>query len=271
LKYQGLFKKAEALYKADETKVSEHLAKKDKDVKYYTTMISQGTLSDKINALQLLVQKTPERSLHYLYKLSAEAKKKNRKQAEIAIKALKDLFINFLLKDGSKLSAFQHNPRIEGRDEPEIPNFDLIDAYFDHCIKELYRDFIMEALVPMSRDDLEYFRKLALEIMADLISAKPEIEEVILGLLINKLGDGSRKVQQHTIMVLCKLLKNHPVMAPVLTSETNALLSRPSLSTSQKYYSVLFLNKIAMLSGSHSEQTRIQLFRVYFMLFKQIM
>lgn len=141
-----------------------------------------------------MVQKSPERSLHYLYKLSSEAKKKNRKQAEIAIKAMKELFINHLLKDDMKLAAFQHNPRIEGRNEADIPNFDLIDSYVDHGMKELYRDFVMEALVPMSKDDLEYFRKLALEIMADLISAKPEIEEVILGLLINKLGDGSRKV-----------------------------------------------------------------------------
>jgi len=35
-----------------------------------------------------------------------EAKKKNRKQAEVAIKALKDIFVETLLKDDDKLSAF---------------------------------------------------------------------------------------------------------------------------------------------------------------------
>jgi len=80
------------------------------------------------------------------------------------------------------------------KNEKEIPNFDLIDAYVDHCIKEIYRDYVMDVLVSLSKDDLEYFRKLSLDIMVELISSKPEIEENILGVLINKLGDGSRKV-----------------------------------------------------------------------------
>ena len=60
--------------------------------------------------------------------------------------------------------------------------------------------------------------------MVELISSKPEIEEVILGILINKLGDLSKKVQQHTIGILCKLLKTHPEMATVIVHETNLLL-----------------------------------------------
>jgi len=54
---------------------------------------------------------------------------------------------------------------------------------------------------------------MALDIMGDLIQRKPEIEDVILSILINKLGDNSRKVQLHVMMVLCRVLKNHPQMA----------------------------------------------------------
>lgn len=50
-------------------------------------------------------------------------------------------------------------------------------------------------MLGLTKDDLEYFKKLALTILVDLISSKPEIEEVILGILINKLGDLSKKVQ----------------------------------------------------------------------------
>ena len=81
-----------------------------------------------------------------------------------------------------------------GRKDEELANFDLIDAYFGHCLKEIYREFVTEILSSFTKDDLEHFRKLGLDILVDLISHKPEIEEIILGMLINKLGDGSKKV-----------------------------------------------------------------------------
>ena len=52
----------------------------------------------------------------------------------------------------------------------------------------------MEVLVGMSKDDLEYFRKMAMDVLGELIASKPEIEELILGVIVNKLGDGNKKV-----------------------------------------------------------------------------
>jgi ribosome biogenesis protein MAK21 len=75
-----------------------------------------------------------------------------------------------------------------------VANFDLIDAYQQHCVKEIYRDFVTNILVDLSKDDIEYYRRLALDILVELMSKKPEIEEVILSLLINKLGDSSKKI-----------------------------------------------------------------------------
>lgn len=75
-----------------------------------------------------------------------------------------------------------------------MANFDLIDAYQQHCVKEIYRDFVTNILVDLSKDDIEYYRRLALDILVELMSKKPEIEEVILSLLINKLGDSSKKI-----------------------------------------------------------------------------
>ena len=201
----------------------------------------------------------------------ALAKHKNRKQAESAYHALKEVFTKHLLQDDRKLYSFQHNPNIHGINQDQIANFDLIEAYYDHCIKELYREYVNEILLGVSKDDLEYFRKLALTIMVDLISSKPEIEEVILGILINKLGDLSKKVQQHTIGIMCRLLKTHPEMATIIVHETNLLLQRPGITPVQKYYSVAFLNKIAVIAGKHNTQARLSLFRVYFFLFKNIM
>ena len=76
----------------------------------------------------------------------------------------------------------------------DIANFDLIEAYQQHCVKEIYRDFITNVLMDLSKDDIEYYRKMALDTLVELMSKKPEIEEVILGILINKLGDSSKKI-----------------------------------------------------------------------------
>jgi hypothetical protein len=61
-------------------------------------------------------------------------------------------------------------------------------------VKEIYRDFVTNILVDLSKDDIEYYRKLALDILVELMTKKPEIEEVILNILINKLGDSSKKI-----------------------------------------------------------------------------
>jgi len=44
------------------------------------------------------------------------AENKNRKLAETAFYSLKDVFL-FLLRDGEKLKAFQHNPIICEKDQ----------------------------------------------------------------------------------------------------------------------------------------------------------
>jgi hypothetical protein len=95
---------------------------------------------------------------------------------------------------------------LEKRPE-DLANFELVEAYGDHCIKEFYKDFVMSILFEFTKDDLEYFRKFALDVLTELLIKKCEIEELIVQMIINKLGDGSRKVQLHTIMLLCKILK----------------------------------------------------------------
>jgi ribosome biogenesis protein MAK21 len=72
---------------------------------------------------------------------------------------------------------------------------------------------------------------MALDMLVELMAKKPEIEEVILSILINKLGDSSKKIQGHTIQVLCKLLKEHPQMAQIVIQETHSLLQRAGLKT----------------------------------------
>lgn len=129
LKYQDLFKKSERIYREEEDAVNSWGASKDKDTEYFQTMVKKGTMNDKLNALSMLIKKNPTKSLNYLQQLIQMGENKNRKMAETAFYQLKDVFM-YLLKDGEKLKAFQHNPLICEREQTDIPNYDLTAAYF---------------------------------------------------------------------------------------------------------------------------------------------
>jgi ribosome biogenesis protein MAK21 len=91
------------------------------------------------------------------------SKKKNRKQVEVAINQLRDLFCDILLQDDKKLSTFSKNPElISAKAKEKIDNPMILRAYFEHHLKELYSDFIVGVLKPMTHDDLEFYRKFAL-------------------------------------------------------------------------------------------------------------
>jgi len=66
LKYQDLFKRAERVYLEEEEAVNSWGASKDKDIEYYQTMVRKGTMSDRLNALSMLIKKNPTKSLNYL-------------------------------------------------------------------------------------------------------------------------------------------------------------------------------------------------------------
>jgi hypothetical protein len=65
-------------------------------------MLKQGTLSDKISSLSMLVSKDPLSTIPYLMEMLNQAKKPNRKLAEQAITSLKDLLVQDTLMEKSK-------------------------------------------------------------------------------------------------------------------------------------------------------------------------
>ena len=203
LQVQGLYKKAEALYKEQEAQVAE--ASQGKGQKnFLTTMLQRGTASDKVNSLSMLIQKSPLFCISNLSSLLQLAKKKNKKQSELAVFALRDVFSQTLLSEGRRLNSFQRNPLIQG--EPSDSN--LVEAFYEHCLRELYRDFVDKVLVEMSKDDLEFYRKISLDVILHLLQNTQELKEILLGILVNKLGDSFKKVQQHSILLLTRLLKS---------------------------------------------------------------
>jgi hypothetical protein len=241
---------------------------KNRDREYYQTMLQKGTLGDKVGAYSQLARAQPTACLRQLKALMDIARGKNRRQKELAVNALKECFLDFVLLDDSKLWTFQKNPAITAVAKPSDDT--LAAAYFDHCVRQYYRgDFLEQVVFPMSvEDDFDYIRKLAVDVLTECIGKKPEAEEIIMAQLVNKLGDQSTKVVLHATAALLRLLKRHPQMVGIVVAECSAFLGRPGLKVPQKHACLALLVKIA---ARVKDESRLALFKLFFGMFRHML
>ena len=127
------------------------------------------------------------------------AKKPNRKMAEQAISAFKNLFANgFMILEedkDKKLSVFTRNPVIIHK-RNTCTDDELLQAYYEHCIREIIRDFVTSVLQQLSHADLEHYRMNALTLLREMLpySRLVDLMQTSLSLIVNKFGDAVRKV-----------------------------------------------------------------------------
>jgi len=176
--------------------------KSDKsDARWLRTVLSTGTLTDKIAAMSLMVQEAPLYRLHTIDTLRAMARKKGRREAGLAMDALRDLFISTLLPN-RKLRKFHEQPSYILNDPTRIkePGYQKREEkarplywYFEDQMKTRYSEFI-SLLETGTHDELNYIKKNRMIIICELLIAKPEQEVLLLSMLVNKLGDPVRTV-----------------------------------------------------------------------------
>jgi ribosome biogenesis protein MAK21 len=246
--------------------------------KFYSTVIASGTLSDKISALTLAVQESPLHNVKALDTLVNLGKKRSRAQALDVLRALKDLFAQGSLLPGDrKLNAFSTHPSLLGtlanskswkRDDPlpgSLQPQHLIVWAYESWLKEEYFE-VLKILEIWCNDEIEFSKSKAVHSVYELLKEKPEQESNLLRLLINKLGDPSRKIASQTSYLLMQLMTAHPLMKmTVISSIELDLLFRPGQSLHAKYYAVITLNQTA-LSG-REEDVASKLLFIYFGLF----
>lgn len=85
---------------------------------------------------------------------------------------------------------------------------------------------------------------------ARLLIFGPEKEQLLLTMLVNKLGDPSSKIASKTLHHLCEVANRHPNMCTVLTSETEKLIFRNNISEKAQHFALCFLAQIASKSSS---------------------
>ena len=255
----------------------------DSSHKFLSTIMSSGTLEDKVSALTLLVQESPLHTIKAFENLLGLSKKKSRNQALMALAAMKDLLDQgVVLPANRKLKAFGKQTgllcALQGKNarwqsgEPLPGGLDkmhlLVWAYED-WLKRTYFS-MLQILESWLGDEVTYSRSRSLTYIYELLQSKPEQEENLLRLLVNKLGDTDRKIASRASYLLLQLETQHPAMKTVITNSVEAdCLFRPGQSLHARYYAIITLNQTILTQKE--EAVANKLLDVYFSLFIQLL
>ncbi|KAL3420690.1 CBF/Mak21 family protein [Phlyctema vagabunda] len=248
--------------------------------RFLSTIMSSGTLSDKVSALTLVVQESPVHTTKSFESLLTLAKKRSRGQAVTALGALKDLLgVGVVLPADRRLRTFGSQPGLLGTlEENSISNWNsslklpggitkahLISWAYEDWLKESYFE-MLKVLEGWCNDEVEYARSRAVTYVYELLKEKPEQESNLLRLLVNKLGDPEKKIASRTSYLLLQLQTSHPLMKPIIIrSIESELLLRPGQSSHAKYYAINTLNQTIL--SAKEEEVAQKLLSIYFDLF----
>jgi len=250
---------------------------------FYTTIMTSGTLSDKVSALTLSVQESPLHNMKALETLVGLAGKRSRGQAVEVLGALKDLFgPGALLPSDRKLHFFASQPGLFAAFGPAefgwkannplpkpLKEEHLITWAYEDWLKSTYFQ-VIKIIETWCNDEVVFARGKAVDYVYQLLREKPEQEANLLRLLVNKLGDSDKKVASKTSYSLLQLQVPHPLMKSTIISAIESdLLFRPGQSLHARYYAVITLNQTSL--SSKQESVTKQLLHIYFDLFTQLL
>ena len=172
---------AQQIWDADVEKYKKTKMNSKMDNNFLTNILKNGTQSDKISALTLLVQDSPVHNFNVLKEqLMGMVSKTKRRETLQAVESIKDLFINTILPD-RKLKYFMDQPLDKCDDEEQ-----LMLWLFEDAIKKIYHQFV-SSLEGLLQDELDHVKTKGLNSVFDLLCAKPEQEANLLALIINQM------------------------------------------------------------------------------------
>ncbi|KAF8308582.1 CBF-domain-containing protein [Clavulina sp. PMI_390] len=249
------------------------------DEQFIANVLASGTLSDRLSALTLMAQSSPIHNTRALEQLRTMAGKKGREESLKALRAIVDWWVGGGGPD-RKLKYLADQPV----NHPDVTDTQLTVWWFEDWLKKYFFN-ILQLLETLTQDLLPYVRTQAMTLIFQLLNGKPEQEQNLLRLLVNKLGDSEKNVASKASYQLLQILQHHPGMKSIIVREIASLIFRPptkSASTSTatspdgvnvhaRYYGVITLNQV-MLSPSEADQAvALQLVDLYFKLFQELL
>ncbi|OLL25567.1 hypothetical protein NEOLI_001132 [Neolecta irregularis DAH-3] len=245
----------------DVSAASDHLSKSDRQ--FLGSILKSGTLNDRISALTLVIQQSPVHSVRYFNNILAMTKKKSRNEALQAVGALQDLFTTGVLPD-RKLKYMKQQYGV---------GFNVIDKQrmllwaFEDFLKTFYFEYLQQ-IEKLLFDPLPFVRSQVLNYVFLLLRDRPEQEQNLLRLLVNKLGDNDKKIAAKASYNLLQLQHAHPAMKRVVLREIENMIRRSSTHHVQ-YYSIITLNQ-TVLTSKNTELAN-KLIEIYFTFFAQLL
>ncbi|KAI0696997.1 CBF/Mak21 family-domain-containing protein [Cerioporus squamosus] len=226
----SLTERASSLLSADAEKyASSSAAQSASDAHFLKTVLSTGTLSDRLSALTLLVQASPVHNTAALESLRSMAQrgraKGGRDEGLKAVRCVVDWWVGGG-GPGRKLRYFRDQPLMH----PDRTDSHLLIWYFEDWLKKYFFS-MLQILETFSLDPLPYVRTQTLAFLATLLRSQPEQEQNLLRLLVNKLGDTEKSVCSRASYHLLQVLQAHPAMKGVIVREVRSLIFRLPAST----------------------------------------
>ncbi|KAJ1899967.1 RNA-binding ribosome biosynthesis protein mak21, partial [Coemansia sp. IMI 209127] len=235
------------------------------DRSFVSNILSAGTLTDRVSALTLIVQESPLHNLKPLGQLMQMVSKNNRREALLAVGSVKDLMCINMLPSDRKLKYFAEQP-LNAKD---ITNMHWILWAFEDKLKRYYLDLI-QVMESLAYDPVVHTRQSMVSYFEELLEQKPEQEQNLLRLLVNKLGDKERQLAAKASYLILKLLNVHPNMKFVVVKTIQELLlTRSSTNERAQYYTMITLNQVIL--SSKDVPTANLLLEVYFVFFKKLL
>lgn len=192
------------------------------------------------------------------------AKKKSKRLSIQAIDTLKDMFLSTILPDDRKLLSF-HQHEFSALSAKKCQSI-VLGWLVEDKLKSCYTEYIDAIKLHLSDNEVPIRTKLC-NLVFQLLTEKPEKEQELLAILVNKIGDPDNKLASKIIYILGQLLKDHPSMKTVVASEVEQVLFRPNISEKAQYYSICFLNQLQLYP--EDSDFAAHLIQIYFKFFKE--
>lgn len=121
--------------------------------------------------------------------------------------------------------------------------------HFEAELKEHYFEFLRN-IQGAIQGNQDVQKNQAIICSSRLLNYSPEKEQMLLSMLVNKLGDPSNKVASKALHHLSEVAYRHPAMCEVITKETEKLLFRNNITEHAQHFALCFLSQVAPRGNS---------------------